>query len=311
MSRTNQELKKTAAIINPGSARNKWLRRKRLRKYLAQNLPGEKHDVFAGKEKTVSLARELACSCSQLVAVGGDGTIADVLQGIREAKREEQVTLGIVPFGSGNAFRKSLDIPKRVRKAIRVLDEGKVRAVRLMEIEKLVAGFASVGATALVTQEKGRHEIQGLWGHLLAGRKLLRLAKWEIEAELEDGVDDRGEPFVSRTLKLEILDCVVTRSKYFGYSWKIAPLASLDDDYLDITFYEISGLKYVLALPLLYLGLYQRSQKHFKAKKLVLRGKNLPVQYHGEFLGTRDRVEARILPHAVRFICPSCDAHKT
>lgn len=304
MSRTNDNLTPTACIINPGSARRKWLRRKRLRAFIARNLPGEKYDLLAGKEKTVSLARELCCSCDRLVAVGGDGTIADVLQGIRDAGREQQVTIGIVPFGSGNAFRKSLDIPRRVRKAVRVFRDGEVREVRLMEIEGVVAGFASVGATALVTQEKGRHEIQGFWGHLLAGRKILRLPKWDIEAELEDGIDDRGERFSRRTLRLAVFDCVVTRSKYFGYSWKIAPLADLDDDNLDITFYETSGLKYVLVLPLLYIGLYQRTQKHFKAKRLVLRGKNLPIQYHGEFLGTRDRVEARVLPYRTRFLCP-------
>jgi diacylglycerol kinase family enzyme len=57
-------------------------------------------------------------------------------------------------------------------------------------------------------------------------------------------------------------------------------------------------------LPLLYFGLYQRTQKHFKAKRLTLRGKDLPIQYHGEPLGTRDLVEVKMLPESVRFICP-------
>lgn len=305
MSQTTVDLKRAACIINPGSARNKWLRRRRLQRLLARELPGQKFDLLADKESTIALVREVSPNHDVIIAIGGDGTIADVLQGVREAQREKEVALGIVPLGSGNAFRKSLAIPKDVRKALRVLRKGETKEVRLMDIEGQTAGFSSIGGTALVTQNKLQHGIQGFWGHALAGRKILSLPAWDIEAELEDGLDGRGRPFARQTLRLKVFDCVVTRSKYFGYSWRIAPEASLDDDYLDITFYEISGVKYALVLPLLYFGLYQRTQRHFKAKRLILKGKNLPVQYHGEFLGTRDRVEVKVLPWSVRFICPS------
>jgi diacylglycerol kinase family enzyme len=96
----------------------------------------------------------------------------------------------------------------------------------------------------------------------------------------------------------------VAKSNYFGYSFRIAPLASLEDEYLDVTFFEMSGWKYALLLPLTYFGLSQRRLKNFKAKKLVLRGKDLPVQYHGEYLGTRDRVEVKVIPQAIRVIAP-------
>ena len=304
MSQTKRDLKRAACIINPGTARKKWLRRKRLQRLLARELPGQKFDFLADKKSTIALVREISPLHDVIIAIGGDGTVADVLQGIREARREKEVALGIVPLGSGNAFRKSLAIPKDVRKAIRVLHSGETKAVRLMDIEGQIAGFSSIGATALVTHNKLQHDIQGFWGHVLAGRRIFSIPGWDIEAELEDGLDDRGRPFARQTLRLRVFDCVVTRSEYFGYSWRIAPRASLDDEYLDITFYEISGWKYALVLPLLYFGLYQRTQKHFKAKRLILRGKNLPIQYHGESLGTRDRVEVKILPQGVRFICP-------
>jgi len=81
-------------------------------------------------------------------------------------------------------------------------------------------------------------------------------------------------------------------------------MASLEDEYLDITFFEMSGWRYALLLPLTYFGLSQRRLKNFKAKKLVLTGKELPVQYHGEFLGTRNRVEIEVIPQAIRVIAP-------
>jgi diacylglycerol kinase (ATP) len=293
------------SIINPGAAQRKWLRRKRLQKILEDSLPGQKFDPAPGKESTIDLVRRVSSSHETIVAVGGDGTIADVLQGILEAGRAKDVRVGIIPLGSGNAFRKSLSIPKNIGKAVEILHQGVTKDVHLMEIEGRLAGFLSVGATALVTHEKIRHEIHGLWGHLLAGRKIFTTPRWAIEAEIEDGIDDRGRAFDRKTLQLKAFDCVVAKSNYFGYSWKIAPRASLDDDYLDITFFRMCSWGYVLLLPLSYFGLVQSSLLHFKARKLTLQGKALPVQYHGEWLGEMDRVEIRVFPHAVKMICPS------
>jgi diacylglycerol kinase (ATP) len=310
MTETKDHLRNAACIINPEAAQKKWRRRKRLKRFLDQKLPGQKFDIQADKENMIGLVRKISPAFSTIIALGGDGTIADVLQGIREAGRTKDVLLGIVPLGSGNAFRKSLSIPKDVRRAVRLLREGEPREVNLMEVEGFLCGFSSIGATAGASDEARRKKVQGFWGHLLAGLGLLSLPLWQVEAELEDGVDDRGKLFDRKILKLSILDCVVAKSNYFGYSWRIAPNASLDDDYLDITFYEMPGWKYALLLPLTYFGLYQRRLRNFKSRRLVLRGRDLPVQYHGEYLGTRDRVEIRAMPRAIRIIAPPRAARK-
>jgi diacylglycerol kinase family enzyme len=57
-----------------------------------------------------------------------------------------------------------------------------------------------------------------------------------------------------------------------------------------------------LVFPLIFFGLYQKTQKHFKAKKMIIRGKDLPVQYNGEFLGMKDKFEFRVLPRALKII---------
>jgi len=304
MTEFREHLRNAACIINPEAAQKKWLRRKTLKKLLARELPGEKFDLPVGKESMIALVRKISPAFSTIIALGGDGTIADVLQGIREAGREKEVLLGIVPLGSGNAFRKSLGIPKNIRRAVRVIQNGEPRQVSLMEIEGYVSGFSSIGATAGASNERLREKVKGFWGHALAGLGLLSQPLWGVEVELEDGLDEKGKRFDRKTLKLKILDCVVAKSNYFGYSFRIAPLASLEDEYLDITFFEMSGWRYALLLPLTYFGLSQRRLKNFKAKKLVLRGKDLPVQYHGEYLGTRDRVEVKVIPQAIRVIAP-------
>lgn len=299
-----------AFIVNPQAANKKWERRRSIHNKLLKNFNDRIINTPQSKQQTIEVTKTISQDHDILVAVGGDGTIADVIQGVVEARKEKDVVLGILPLGSGNAFRKSLHIPKSLRKAMRVLSEAHTREIDLLLIEGKAAGFASIGATAKVTQDKLEHKIPGFFGHLLAGRAVLSLPKREVMVELLDGFDDRGERFEKKSFKVDLFDCVIGKTNYFGYSWRIAPKARIDDSYLDITFFETSGIKYLLFFPLIYFGLYQKSQKHFKARKMILRGKNLPIQYNGEFLDVRDCVQTEVLPRAIRVIAPKRTAEK-
>lgn len=294
---------KTACLINPKAANSKWMRRRFLRAYLQRKLPGEIYDSLGDVRTTVEKARLASDRADVIVAMGGDGTIADTLQGIFEARRQGDVLFGVIPFGSGNAFRKSFDIPKNPLRAVDKLAEGVPRPIDLMEIEGRVAAFASVGATARVTEEKLSGKVQGLWGHVLAGRRLFDTPMEEKTVELYDGRDAAGR-FEAKTVASRFFDCIINKTNHFGYSWRIAPKAVVDDGYLDITLFEMKPLKYAVLFPLIYFGLYQRRLRHFKAKRVVIHGKNMPIQFNGEVLGFRDRIEFRVLPLAIRMVVP-------
>ena len=298
------EGKKVACIINPSAANKKWKRRKLLRRYLQENLPGQIYDSHENKAFTIETAKRLSLANDIIVAAGGDGTIADVIQGILSSENQRSVVLGIIPLGSGNALSKSLGIPKSVRKAVQIIKEAQVREVDLFEIEGTKAAFGSIGAIAQVTKEKQKTNIPGFWGHIYAAKIMPKLPQREQEIELIDGLDDSEKPFDRKVLYLKALDCVVSKTKHFGYGWRIAPKAEFDDGYIDIVFFEMSGLKYILLFPLIYLGILQRTQRHYKVKKIVFRGKNLCIQYHGEVLDTKDQIEVEVLPRALRIIMP-------
>jgi diacylglycerol kinase family enzyme len=298
------EGKKVSCIINPSAANKKWKRKKLLRKFLQENLPGQIIDSHEDKNHTVQTAKELSRNNDIIVAAGGDGTIADVIQGITASENSRHVALGIIPLGSGNAFRKSLGIPKNIKKSIQLIAEGRPQEIDLMDLEGTKAAFGSIGAVAQVTKEKMSIAVPGLWGHIIAAKILPKVSSQYLEIELFDGRDDKGKPFNRKTLRLNVYDCVVSKTKHFGYGWKIAPKANLDDGYIDIGFFETTGLRYMLYFPFIYFGLFQKTQKHFKAKRTVLRGKNLHIQYHGELLGIKDQVDVKILPRALKIITP-------
>ncbi len=298
----NTPSRKISCIVNPQAAKKKWTRRRNIRHLLRRTLGCDIVDILGDKDQTIERAKKLSLDHDILVAAGGDGTIADVIQGIMAARKD--VRLGILPLGSGNAFRKSLHIPKRMRKALKIIAKGEVREIDLIMIEGRTAGFASIGATAEVTQKALENKIPGLFGHILEGRILATLSKRKLKAELFEGIDDDGKPFDHKQIQIDSFDCVIGKTNYFGYSWRIAPEARIDDSLLDITFYKTSGLKYLLFFPLIYFGIYQRFQRHYKAKRMILKGNKLPIQYNGEYLGKRDEVRIEVLPKALKVISP-------
>jgi diacylglycerol kinase (ATP) len=291
---------RTTFLVNPRAANGRWVRNKILRKALEKRLSGRSYALAGDRTRTVELARRSCGDSRTIVAVGGDGTIADVLQGIFESGRSEEVVFGIIPSGSGNGYRKSYGIPKSPAGAARVLAKRTVVRSDVIEVEGRYAGFASVGATAGVTLEKLRHPVQGLLGHLIATWRLFSLPREEKRVELFDGLEDDGTPFARKEVRSSFFDCIVAKTSFFGYSWRVAPKADIADGYLDVTLWEMGPATFLVAFPLLYLGLFQRTQRHFKARRVVIHGKALPVQYNGEVLGELDQVTFRVLPRALR-----------
>jgi diacylglycerol kinase family enzyme len=293
-----------ALLINPCSANNKWLRSRKLRNFLHKKFPGKIYDQATDKASMIDLAKKLSLENDLLVAFGGDGTLADIMQGIFDAGRQNDVTLGIVPFGSGNALRKSLQIPKQIKKALKILIKGEPKTIDLIDVGGRIANFVSIGATGKIVHKKSHSKIPGLIGHLLAARILFTNPRDEMEIELIDGHDDTGRRFDRKTLKLKLFDCIINKTNHFGYSWMISPKAKIDDGYLDVTLFDNHAYSYLLNFPLIYTGLYQKVLKHYKVKRILVRSQNLQVEYNGEMLETRDEVELRVLPQALKVLGP-------
>jgi diacylglycerol kinase family enzyme len=293
-----------AIIVNPRSAKGKWSRLPKLRGYIQSVFPGRVHDEAKDKAGTIDLARKLSLENDVLVALGGDGTMADVMQGVFEAGRQDSVALGLIPLGSGNAIRRSLRIPKQIRKAVRLIETGTPMPIDVIDAGGRIASLVSIGATAKTTHKKSQSKIPGLVGHILAARIMFTYPREEMDVDLFDGLDDRGRPFDEKRLKLKLYDCIVNKINYFGYNWTISPKARIDDGYLDVTFFDIRAYSYVFYFPLIYTGRYQKILQHFKVKRMLIRGKDLHIQYNGEILPIRDEIELKVLPKAVRIIAP-------
>ena len=88
------------------------------------------------------IARELCESgAKKIVAVGGDGSVNEVLNGLT---RLEDITLGIIPAGTGNDFATAVGIPEDALAALNIILDGNSRRVDFYECNG-VRGINAIG----------------------------------------------------------------------------------------------------------------------------------------------------------------------
>lgn len=113
-------------IVNPAAARGKSARMAKTLIQLCTDRGMDYDLVYTSKAgDAITLANNAKNQFECVVAVGGDGTINEVVNGIVGGSAK----LGIVPIGSGNDFVRAVDVPLRLDRAIDNLIGLKTKAI--------------------------------------------------------------------------------------------------------------------------------------------------------------------------------------
>lgn len=108
-----------------------------------------------GPDDPVRLAAEAAeKGFDAVVAVGGDGTLNQVINGVFQSKNAKLLGVGIVPFGTANDFATECHIPENPVDALQII--AKVQAVPLdvgKVTDRVFINIASCGFPAEITAE--------------------------------------------------------------------------------------------------------------------------------------------------------------
>jgi len=297
-------------IVNPicakGRALSEWPKYQRM-----LNTYGVKfdYDITQNPKDAISLTQaSLEEGFERIVAVGGDGTINEVINGFfRDGKPiNPKAELGIIPIGSGNDFIKAINIPPTSERAIKFMLQGASYDIDLATIEyrgalgkeqRLFNNIAGAGFDGEVTERANK--MGKIFGPLtyFISIFLSFLSYKNKEAEvIADG----------KTIIGKFNSVVVANGQYFGGGMKIAPHAKLNDGLFDIVLIEdIKMLESVTYAPKLFKGthLSHPKIKHFNAEEITLRTKErMVLQADGEIFGTAD-FTARIMPSAIKVIC--------
>src|SRR5690349_8357691 len=239
----------TVFLVNPASDNGKTGRRWAALAHRAAGLGLDGETLYSERPgHLIELAA--ATQADVVVAVGGDGTMNEVVNGLME--REDRRELAVIPLGTGMDFVRTYDIPNRFEDAVRVAAGGTTRTIDVGRVEhsrgvRWFANVGSVGMSAAVAQRaNGMSKVLG--GKATFFYALVRVfLEWQntlVDVELD------GEKRSGR-----MHDVVVANGRYHGGAMKLAPEAEPDDGLFDVLLIgDVNKLDFVTTAPKLYRG---------------------------------------------------------
>ena len=214
-------------IYNPVAGPRVVNRLERVRSYLsARGLPFRIRETAAPGDAVV-MARESAHEgADAVVAVGGDGTMNEVADGLAGSATR----LAFVPHGTGNVFAREFSLPESVEGCLDLLSSGKTISVRMAKAnDRRFVLLASAGFDAEVVERMNTRQknLLGLAAYVLCGARHLLRSQPTLWLE-----------FPGRE-RVEAQAVIVTRGKKYGGNVTIAPAGDISGE----TFHVIALLR--------------------------------------------------------------------
>jgi YegS/Rv2252/BmrU family lipid kinase len=233
-------------VVNPASAAGRTGRHfDEIARAVREVVGDFGHAFTAAPGDGVRIAREAAAAGHILVvAVGGDGTAHEVVNGIFEAGRPG-VVFGLIPRGTGGDLRRSMGLPEDLAGAARALAGGVIRSCDVGRVEfsdhqgaratRHFINVADLGVGGEVAQEVNRG------GKALGGKLAFMLGTAKVLVRYSDRPMryrfDGGAWAEERLTAL-----CVCNGRYFGGGMQVAPGATMDDGLFDVTLWKGMGI---------------------------------------------------------------------
>lgn len=257
----------------------------------------------------VELARQaVENGCDYLMAVGGDGTLNEVVNGMMQSKVPASAypVLGLLPFGSGNDFARSAGLTAHPDRLLGLL---KTRSIHRIDLGKVVLEptgeirfFVNIAGLGLGPEVvRGMEQASGRLGpqltyftHILKGffsytKKHVRCSSgtWQWEGPL--------------------LQMAVAKGRCFGNGLCIAPDARLADGQFQLALFgNLSLWDYLKNLGNLKKGqpVLHPQVTYLKAREVRVESPDgCGIEADGEYVGQAPAIFS-ILPGAIRFLMP-------
>jgi len=254
----------------------------------------------------------------EIVAVGGDGTINEAINGMFDAGGEtpQQSVFAFITSGTGGDFRKTFDIEAGTDVAIDRLKRARVRQIDAGRVSCLTSAgkptlryfinIASFGLSGVIVDSVNRARIAKLFGGSFAFAFHSSLAMLRHRTRtvrlIIDGVEDEIT---------SIATVAVANGRYFGGGMKVAPDAVPDDGLFDVVIMGGAPKGQSLAdLKLIYAGEHiskpyvrvVRGRHVVVAPVAETGGKAVLIETDGEAAG-RLPATFEILPRALNLRC--------
>lgn len=235
---------------------------------------------------------------SHIVAMGGDGTINEVVNGLLGS----EATLAVIPAGKGNDFVRMLGIPSNPVEAVETLLDGVPRTIDLGQIDEgrcFINGLG-IGLDAQVARDVLKMErLRGAGAYLTAAvKQVFQFPAFPVTLTMPN-----------EALDITCLSLSIANGIYAGGGFRLAPNANVNDGLIDISALgDYPKLERLFRLPRV------RAGRHTQWRKTVYRQTNeVTVSSPNKLIAHADgepyRLPAesftvRALPQALRVLVP-------
>jgi len=301
-------------VMNPASGGGRTLRDWPAagRALQAAGVAFDLHQTTAPGEATDAVRRALTSGYRTIVAVGGDGTLNEVVNGFFDrdgAPIGAGAMLGLIASGSGGDFRRTARIPGTFEADARLIATRSVRSVDAGRIDFGDGGrrfFINIadcgmGGEVVARVNRSRHKGGAIRGSaVFLGTSLTTLLRYLARtARIDiDGV----------VYERSVRSVVVANGAYFGGGMRVAPDAQLDDGWFDVVIISETGRTRALTgIPSLYRGRHLRRREVEVHRGRVVRvtcdGDPMLFDVEGEQVGTTPAT-LTCLPGAITLCAP-------
>jgi diacylglycerol kinase (ATP) len=297
-------------LVNPASGNGATGKRWPELAHRAESLGLRGDTLFSERPgHLIELARQAVDDGAELlVAVGGDGTLNETVNGILQASRRPE--LATIPLGTGMDFVRTHGIPNGFDDAVRAAVTGTVRpidagrvAFRGWDGSEQVRFYANVGSAGMsgAVAQRANGMSKALGGKVTffvaLTQVFIRWKNTEVTVELADGETRTGR----------MHDVIVANGQWHGGAMWLAPEASADDGLFDVVLIgDVNKLDFITTAPKLYKGKHLAHPKVELLRSSRVRvdaAEHLPIELDGEQVGTTPAT-FEIVPGALRLRVP-------
>jgi YegS/Rv2252/BmrU family lipid kinase len=298
-------------IVNPnagtGRGRKDWEQIAFLLRHY--NLPFD-FRFSEGKGHTITIAREaIENGYRRIVTVGGDGTLNEALNGVylNTACKPDQVSMGVIPVGTGNDWGRMFGVPADYAAAVRIIAENKTLlhdvgvityTERDQEKTRFFINIAGFGFESAVVKRTNLQKEKGRGGKLIYLIALVTTLFSYRNARTYLTID-------TQEISTDIFSINIGNGRFCGGGMRQTPEALPDDGYLDVTVIKNMGkLEIIRNLKILYNGKILEHSKitGYRCREIrISSDKQIWAEADGETLGhTPSRIT--LLPGAINMI---------
>lgn len=288
-----------AIIANPSAGRG---RAQRVIEKIAGVIRERRLDceliTTTGPKHAIELASKASQNHEIIAALGGDGTINEVITGMWDTKSK----LAIIPGGTGNDYARGLGLPREPVAALDVILTGKTTKMDIVrETDRIFGVVSTIGFPSTVLINVNAHRdswIKGSPVFLAAVVQTIRdLQSYRAQITIDE-----------MEIDTDVVGVVLMNMPWGGGGLKFAPAARYDDSMISVVIIKSIGRWGLMrALPSVYFG------KHVNHPRVeILQGKKVRIEtevplaksFDGDLEGVTP-YEAEIHPQATSVIVSS------